>query len=111
MGCVMGTRVGEICYSDVQQALDVVYSAEVPKVVPGPTPYMTYYRKDPSGWRMTTVRYEGSIPVLVSDANATLAIQPCDVMEPFNDGMQIAWALVLVAVIAWGIKKMREQVR
>jgi hypothetical protein len=101
------------CFDTAAQATDAHYGAYVPSVVSGSTSYTLEYVLQAGVWKAQQYQIgSNGVYTLRSTSNApTLTFPSCDTTQQFFDGMALGWAIVAVMAVAWGARKVREQVR
>ena len=74
-----------------------------------PSTYTTYYTFVASVWRQKTEKLTSGVTTVFSDVVATPpTFATCDPYQPMNDGITLAWLVVLVWTTAWGISVIRK---
>lgn len=101
------------CFTSLASAEDAYYSAQSAVLIPGPVSYVTQYSKHSGAWSLAayqidqagtqTLRYESLVP--------PLSLAECNPAEAFLDGHALGWSVAGVMIVAWGLRKLRDQVK
>lgn len=99
----MGARVSHQCFSDIDEARALVYSQRpITVLASGELQAIEFLNGE---WLIQTY----SDGVLVdSSAAPLLSLYPCDKTQELLDASGLAWLVVLVWVVAWGVAVLRK---
>lgn len=110
----MGALFGGICYATTNEANDAYFQTIAPTFYAlGSDMHQVRYEGSGSTWWIKDYTITGNTATLNSTIAATLpAFNSCTTpntpIENFNDGMVLAWGIVLAMIAAWAISNLRR---
>ena len=105
----MGVLASGICYSEVSAALDGLYGGLGPAILDySGSPALSYAERIEGNWYMATAQ---AGVVVARHPLPTPSFAACDPAQAFADGAQLALAISIVWVVAWGSLSLRRVAR